>query len=100
MAEATSKDRIGNEVKSQDMVMIAVPDHMIQGYITSVTPASLLQPARGRPLNNPAVVTVMAKFDIPVDPATGRMVNGVRVYDPTPELTAKMFGVEEENPSK
>lgn len=76
------KDAIGNELKVGQTVVLRLPSPDTTGVVQAIQPGSVLSTVRGE-RTEMAIVTIYARFDIPVDPADAVLKNVVATLNPS-----------------
>lgn len=79
------KDRLGNELKVGNKVLIHLPDSSIFGYVAQVEGGGLITGVRGvkgGATQTPGRILVSCVIALPVHPEVGQVAELVRVYDP------------------
>ena len=77
------KDRIGNELKVGQKVVVALPEAQIFGFVAQVESGGIITGLkRGGVEQRPGRILVSCVIALPVDPQNEVIPQLVRVYDP------------------
>jgi|SRR6185369_17636949 len=82
MEASMVKDRVGNVLARGQKLLVALPESQVFGFVAEVKEPGVIQGVRGGAQQSPGAVLVTCVIALPVDPASGQVVQCVRVVDP------------------
>ena len=94
------KDRIGNNLKMGDKVVVALPEAQIFGFVAQVEEGGVItgvNKVRGGMEKRPGRVLVSCVIALPVDPEFDSVAQLVKVHDPDKHEAAAEAAAERPN---
>jgi hypothetical protein len=76
------KDRIGNVLSKGNRLVVALPEAQIIGFVAEIQEQSVIRGSRGGAEASPGMVLVSCVIALPIDTASGKVAQCVKVYDP------------------